>query len=340
MSNEKHSAAAIDVLRQWFGDRFGDRSEIQTLSGGFSGAVIWRVSRSAGDLCLRRWPRVHPTTEGLSAIHGLLQHIDDAGFGLSPTPQKTSTGDTFVLSKDHLWELTSWKPGDANFGHEPSDTKLSAAMTTLAGFHQAACGYGARSQQADHARSPDLQHRLAILRDLQRGALNRLRDATRTAPVPAMDDLIQKLLEGVGRSLDPVAQRLASIAEQPLPLQWCLRDVHREHLLFTEERVTGLIDFGAAEVDSVAGDIARLLGSLVGDDPAGWRAGIAAYEERRRLSEVEKRAIVAFDKGGTICSAANWVRWLCLERRSFPQTLALRTQLAKIADRLPGLAER
>jgi len=336
MSNETHSADAIDVLRRWF----GNVAEIEIISASFSGAVIWRVSRSEGDLCLRRWPRAHPTTEGLSAIHGLLQHIDNAGFDLGPTPWKTSAGDTFVLSEDHLWELTPWKPGDANFGHEPSDAKLSAAMTTLAGFHLAAHSYRVEDKRPEQTASPGLQQRLAIVRNLQQGELDCLRDATRTAPAPAVDDLLQKLLEGVGRSLDPVAQRLAPIAEQPLPLQWCLRDVHREHLLFTGEQVTGLIDFGAAEVDSVAGDIARLLGSLVRNDAAGWRAGIAAYDARRCLCEVEKQAIVAFDEGGTICSAANWVRWLCVERRSFPQTLAIRTQLAKIADRLPGLAGR
>jgi len=90
----------------------------------------------------------------------------------------------------------------------------------------------------------------------------------------------------------------------------------------------------------VAGDVARLLGSIVNDHPASWQTGIEAYETQRPLSPAELRAIAAFDEGGLLCSARNWVRWLFVEERSFPQIHALHAQLVWLRDRLQTLAGR
>ena len=310
------------------------------VTGGFSGAVIWRVTMAGRELCLRRWPRAHPSLTGLLAIHGLLRHVTTAGYDLVPLPLATRRGETHVILEDHLWELAPWMPGEASLASEPSDGKLSAAMQTLAQFHQAAKTYSFQDDAAHTAPSPGLQERLAMIQGLQQGGLQQLWKATRTAEASDLRELAFELLEGIGHSLDAVASYLQQVVDVPLPLQWCLRDVRHDHVLFTGEQVSGLLDFGAVAVDSVACDLARLLGSIVNDHPESWQAGIEAYCEQRSLSPAEHRAIVGFDQGGLVCSATNWVRWLFVEGRSFPQIHALHDQLIWLRDRLQTLAER
>ena len=50
-------------------------------------------------------------------------------------------------------------------------------------------------------------------------------------------------------------------------MQPCLRDARPEHFLFVENVLTGLIDFGAMDFETVAGDLARLLGEWLPDLP-------------------------------------------------------------------------
>ena len=77
---------------------------------------------------------------------------------------------------------------------------------------------------------------------------------------------------------------------------------------FDGDRVTGVIDYGAMKIDHPAVDVARLLGSLVEDDLAGWAMGLAAYREVRPLSADEAELARALDVTGTIAAAAVWLR--------------------------------
>jgi len=335
-----YATKQLTFLSPWLEDVSQAKMESLGLQGGFSGAIVWRVSTPKQDLCLRRWPQVHPTIDGLSAIHGLLQHITEAGYRLAPAPLLTLAGTTFFLNEDHLWELAPWMPGEASFHGQPSYEKLASAMAALADFHQAAATYQFAGNGPRKAPSPGLMQRLGILRGLQQGELEQLWKETRSAEASDLRELAFELLEGINRSLADVTGQLEAIATVPLPLQWCLRDVRHDHLLFTGEQVTGLIDFGAAAVDSVACDLARLIGSMVNDRADDWQKALGAYHQRRPLSIDERRALAGFDAGGTICSATNWVRWLFVEGRSFPQIHALHDQLVWLRDRLASLSSR
>ena len=330
----------VTLLSRWFSD--SSQAQLQSLgvSGGFSGAVIYRVAMPDRDLCLRRWPQAHPTISGLQRIHGFLQHLGDAGCEFVPVPLRTRAGDTYFLNEDHLWELTPWMSGEANYLSAPNIKKLTQAMHALAQVHLAAQSYRCEGFCPRLAPSPGLHQRATVLNSLQIGELEQLWQAARAAEESDLREVAFELLEGIVGSLNPVHLNLQQIVQTPLPLQWCLRDVRHDHLLFTDEIVTGLIDFGAADVDSVSCDLARLLSSMANDSQETWQAGIQAYSEVRPLSDNERRAIASFDEAGAICSAANWVRWLFIEGRSFPQVHALHAQLVWLRDRLSAIAER
>jgi homoserine kinase type II len=104
--------------------------------------------------------------------------------------------------------------------------------------------------------------------------------------------------------------------------------------LFDGDRVSGVVDFGALRIECVAADLARLLGSLVGDDAQRWRLGLAAYEEVRPLHDNERRLVAAFDAANVVLSGMNWLRWICLEQRQFESRQRVLSRLDEILLRL------
>src|SRR5262249_8410933 len=116
-----------------------------------------------------------------------------------------------------------------------------------------------------------------------------------------------------------VTAKLSLALDASVPLQPCLRDIWHDHVLLTGDEVTGLIDPHAARSDSVATDLARLLGSLVGDDRGAWNAALAAYQQVRPLSLAELALVELFDQSAVLLSGMTWLDWHCLEGRVFPE---------------------
>jgi Ser/Thr protein kinase RdoA (MazF antagonist) len=100
-------------------------------------------------------------------------------------------------------------------------------------------------------------------------------------------------------------------------LQPCLRDIWHDHVLFTRDRVTGLVDFGALRDECVVGDVARLLASLVRGDQAAWELGLTAYQQHYPLDCVQQDLLVVFHHTTALLSGMNWLRWIYLEGRVF-----------------------
>jgi Ser/Thr protein kinase RdoA (MazF antagonist) len=297
-------------------------------AGGFSGARIWRVTEGARRLCLRQWPRDYPDETRLRFIHGVLEF---AGIQCDVVPRllRTPAGETAVTYDGHRWELTSWLPGVADFHQRPTPARLSAAMQALARVHQALELFPTRMTGA--ATSPGLRERLQRLDELTR-LLPELKSHLVNAPA----ELRKRGLAIVAyfeRQQSNVRTQLQLAAPLPVPLQPCLRDVWHDHVLFTGDEVTGIVDFDAVRIDTLAGDVARLLGSLVGDDAEQRAAGLIAYEAARPLSVDERGLIEVFDRSSLLMSGMNWLVWLLIDRRQFDEP-------ARVYDRLDELLAR
>lgn len=97
--------------------------------------------------------------------------------------------------------------------------------------------------------------------------------------------------------------------------------------------------------DNVAGDVARLLGSLSFNESNGasdadvWRDGLAAYESVRPLSADERQLVGVFDRSTAILAGINWLQWLFVELRTFADLAAVRHRLAAIVARLERLTQ-
>jgi len=315
-------------------------SEVEFLgnAGGFSGAQLWRLQTPRGVLGLRRWPREYPSHDQLQFIQAVLWHVDQERFHLVPVPLETRTHAGYVEHAGHLWELVPWIPGKADYETAPSPSKLRAAMIALAEFHHAAESFPLPDLR--RSISPGIQHRLNRVRELMNGGLVRLAQRIDSRDWPQLAARAHRCVELFPLVASDVETTLAQATLLRVPLQPCIRDIWHDHLLFEGQRVSGLIDFGALQPESVAADVARLLGSLVADDPDGWLAGIASYEEVRPLSPAEAVLVSAFDRGNVLLSAFNWFLWYYEEERHFENRAGVLARLDHHLDRLANLAVR
>ncbi|RIK71821.1 MAG: hypothetical protein DCC67_20115 [Planctomycetota bacterium] len=331
------------ILSRWLPDVPAAAAE-PLAAGGFSGARLWRVRWQGEAFALRRWPAGGPAADRLAAIDALQLHLAECGLP-APRPVVRSDGAMSVFDDGSWWSLGQWLPGAADYWTNPREAKLRAALSMLARFHLAAAAFqpGGAARVVAPQPSPALQRRSTRLAELAGGGLTDLVRRVDRCPPGDETSLAREVLQLVHRVVPRLRVELAAHGRMPLPVQWRLGDIWHDHVLFTGDEVTGVVDFGAASIDSPAGDVARLMGSLAADDAAAWRVGLAAYAAVRPLSLAEQQAVRLFDSTGVVIAAVNWVDWLFLN--SLPASVPVNRQLAferlrRLATRLQCLANQ
>jgi Ser/Thr protein kinase RdoA (MazF antagonist) len=315
-------SVAVDVLAHYPTELRGTLTPLGN-HGGFSGAALFRVEAQIGALCLRAWP-ADVTSERVTHIHCLMQRGRDAGLDSVPRMHATVRGKVCVQAANRFWELSDWMPGTAC--DRSTVTYVQAACVALARIHLAW-----RESTPSVATAPAIARRLAVVRDW----LPHIAAGWR--PRPMTDDPVAPWAE---RAWTIVRTRLPALElvlgpwlNRPLLVQPCLCDIWSAHVLFTDERVTGLVDFGSCKQDHIAVDLARLLGSMAGDDAALWYAGLEAYARLCPLTAEEQALAHALDRSGVVVAAANWLRWLYREGRQYPDRTAVAARLANLLSR-------
>jgi homoserine kinase type II len=327
MSSANLDAAARTVL-QHYPPALGI-GELAPLGnhGGFSGASVWRVESAAGPLCLKAWPPLGGSGAFLSTIHDLMARARTDGLEFIPRPL-AALGNSFVEHAGRLWDLTTWMPGRADFHDRPSAARMGAACTALARLHQV---WAKVSVQREHCHA--VSRRLERAYQWESLVLSgwQPRFGHPADPVQPWAERAWQLLSG---PLGQTRKQLLPWVQVPVDLQPCLCDVWHNHVLFEGDTVTGLIDFGAAKLDNVATDLARLLGSTAGDDPVLREAGFRAYTAIRPLSMSEIELVTLLDRTGTVLGAANWLLWLYRDHRKFEDRGAVAKRLGELVQRM------
>lgn len=202
-------------------------------------------------------------------------------------------------------------PGKATFEANPNDIRLENAIAALAKFHLASAQVNLGFGKSENANA-----RLASLRGA--GALiEQIRQSQLAIDMESVHRLRRIVLEkGITRATE-LGRLVVPFTQDVFPIQPVIRDVWHDHILFTGDEVTGLVDFGAMQMDHVALDVSRLLGSLVGGQQERWQYAIDAYSEFRVLSEKEIQFSIVMDRVATLLGSLNWLKWLLVERREF-----------------------
>ncbi len=335
---------------------------------GLSGAEYWKIDAPAGPLCLRRWPAGLPTLDHLQYTQAVLWYLVFEGFNIVPLPCETSDNKGFIFCEGHYWELLPWMGGTkdmpnslngevsnpdsegADFAESAEKTvssvqaefsndrvepsRIVSAMLTLAQFHEItstfplpneAYGISFRVQRNQFLWKEWAKDRLVSLTE-------QLRIQKRSARTFLEMELIlegQSLIESFLSTGSGGMMMFVRGSQISVPIQTTVGNADRRHLLFDSEGVCGMIDFKEMGADSVALDIASLLGSLAGNDPKLWTYGLKAYKSIRSLSEEELYLTMILDFGEMILSGLEW-----LDKIYLKQVPLSREQLLAILGRL------
>jgi Ser/Thr protein kinase RdoA (MazF antagonist) len=296
-------------------------------AGGFSGARIWRGQAQDGRrLCLREWPALRTTEDRLQEIHVAMRQLAELPF--VPDLVATQDDSTIVQLDDSFWEISTWMPGTADFHRQPTDARLFAAMRTLASMHELLVPV--RPVEAPCPAVKRILRALRGWRDLLQSGWKPDFNLPRPAPIPA---LARRAWKAISADTYSIEFTLVEWEVRVLPVQFCLCDIWHDHILFEGDEVTGVIDYGAVKPDCVAIDLARLLGSMIPDEPERMHRALAIYSAIHAVPSDILRLSTVLDRAGSVVGLTNWLRWLYLEKRTY-------TEAAGVAKRMEALLKR
>ena len=271
------------------------------IADGFSGAVVFAGTLPESKnpaFCLKGWPQGSMTLDRLTWVHKHVVQVAHLPF--VPSLVVTSSGQSGVEQGGGVWELSTWKPGLADYRSQPSAERLANACRAIAALHQTW-----RAQETSLAPFPAIARRLTLLREWKTRAAD-----TRDPPQSGNPNLQQVLARAwtvLPRWVDRVVNELAPLANRLVAVHPCLCDIHHDHVLFSGDTVTGVIDFGAMKWDHPAVDLARLLGDFLGDDHDKLHFGLAEYHAAGGSPDVDAPLVSRLDRTGIVCSVTNWL---------------------------------
>lgn len=314
------------------------KADVESVTGGFSGAGVFRIKLDDADFCLRSWPDERTSETRLLAIHQLLARAQDCGLTVIPVPLKSDFGRTLAEVNGGLWQLEPWMPGDADFLTRPEDQRLRSAMTQLARFNNAVRDWVPGSnvkkwfQPFGLRPCPTITNRLRMI-DGYASSLADFEIKLAQESDTRFQGAGARIAQLFRSAHADVKRELAAVEGLPVPLQPCIRDLWHDHLLFRSDELSGIVDFGTMATDSVSCDLSRLLGSLFGDDFSAWQQAIAHYESVRTLTETEHRLLRPLDRSSVLLSGMTWLKRRYVLRNT-PK------DLSRICDRLDGILGR
>ncbi len=269
--------------------------------------MVYRVETPAGRYAMKRWP-VTMERDRLSKIHRFQDYLAVSEKPVTAGLIRWSNGDTLLEADGVYWEITEWKTGlpIAEIG-QASDEQIKQCAEAIALLHGRSGSY-----ETQTCKPPGLQQRYEGMLKAARPPNNkRLRFldsiATHNKYLAAnvLHDIHRRAMSIIPDFLDPMKR----LAETPVTCFWILRDVWREHILFRDNRLSGIIDFGAARVDWPGLDLVRAFGTLMFDSDPRWSPAVARYSDLRSDNSLVHTDLKIVHRASVALSALQWLDW-------------------------------
>ena len=342
-----------------------DVVSISAVSGGFSRASVLRAEDSSGAaFAMRRTPHSDAMpAERYCEMVALLREMSLRGCGVIPVPlshQQSShtilqtvrqpafvnpdTSQTRIQANDGVWQMEPWMPGEPATG-SPTPDQVKSILETLSLFHRMAAEC---TQVRSDARSvapwfhvsegcaPGVSRRLSIVAELSDGLLTSFIKSVAAETDSEFRSCAKRVCAALEYWLPWLRKQLTEVARSSYRLQPVVRDLWRPHVLFTAERVTGIIDLNAMATDHVGLDVTRLFRSWFGADIDQIRAALTSFRSQRLLDASEWRLLQAYDASTALLSPVTWLHRRFINSAS---DCTSREVLLRLAE-LTSVAER
>ena len=291
-------------------ERFAiDPSEVREVTGGFSGATVWRVRSRRGTLALKRFPATVDV--------GHLRRINREFQSVGCVPPRDTGGcgqddPVFVdVCDGRIYQAARWIESEP-FAEDTDLEGLLLGVSSLANVHSDLEIWNTPTiGRSETVIEPRLHAATARLS----GGLNDSNDRkipAATIAVPPSVTMARRWVQTAAHAaLVDIAWRMRRAASKRWPIPWCLRDCHRENFFPNRRQhsptwdpsavtwnpsavasidspVGWWIDIDAANFDWPGADLARWLGSF----PSACADPVTSVE--RSLDRYHDR-LVGFD---------------------------------------------
>ena len=314
---EDGDSLAATVLGKFLGPE--PKMSVSRVSQGLSGGAVYRCSTPERSFALKRWP-AGTMEQRVDEVH-CVQIYAHQTLPLVPRLCFLRENCSRVTLGSQHFELSTWLPGTA-FAKETGDKSpripvaaaVNSGAAAIARFHVATQGLGTALAPA-----PAIFQRLKRLGEIRQELPDLLANSGKmTGPARlAAEYLIRnwQRLQFASESL------LRPYALKQVPIQWVLRDSHREHILFENGGVSGIVDFDAIRKDTVGSDLARWVGSFTDlgvKTELLWGEAFAGYSSVREISPCEQQLSGAIEEASWYIHLANWLTWMTDPSRTIP----------------------
>lgn len=282
--------------------------------------MVYRIETLAACYSMKRWP-VTAERERLLEIHRFQSYLADTRKSLTPGLVKWSNGETLLEADDAYWEIADWKSGAPieNLG-DVNDEQIRQCAEALASIHSRSESY-----HTQVGVSPGIQQRvdgmIAAIQpctDKRRRFLESISAYDKYVAANVLKDISIRSMRVIPSLLDSV-QRLS---KKSVKCFWILRDVWRQHILFQGNRISGMIDFGAARMDWPGLDLVRAFGTLMFESDPRWTMAIMHYLNQRGDDSLELADIRMIHRASVALSALQWLDWFAEEQFDWTNRLS------------------
>jgi Ser/Thr protein kinase RdoA (MazF antagonist) len=300
---------------------------------GLSDANVWRVQAADNSWAVRCWSPKEGLRERLQLIHTAQQQALRSGCQFIAAAIADRNGSRYLEHEGRIWEIAPWLPGAPLPTHAGESSlksqRLRNAMSALAALHSAWRRLGQQT-----APPPAVRDRIRRIVDWSRSEGNRwtqqiCADQTSShftqewfSPGKYLERWL-RLAQRAGQwwfhNGADLYQRLVDL-QVPQALHASLRDVRRTHILFVDEHVTGVIDFGSMRPDWPALDLARYLAESAGSSRELWRELTEQYASSVGNRPLHVGAVLTLAEATQIIAVDTWVQWLFTAPHRFAPT--------------------
>lgn len=301
-------------------------SEFLGNAGGFSGSQLWKIGTSiGGEFCLKKWPQQFIDQSRIQWIHDVLVFASANGCPEIIRPLQSSSGKTFVVHDGCFWELSKWSDG-IPLDDTATQPQIESAIAVLARFHQATARYFLNFDTS--SKVVEIRNQLLALGE----KIDSIERHDVTHKMLQSNDWLRFKTKGHSIARD-IAKFLIPFSTTKFPVQPVIRDMRPEHIFCSGNNVTGLIDFGAMRIDTIACDLARLFGGFFRDDAAKFNQAIETYSRYRNVYPFEREIVLPLNHAAVILGIANWASWIVVDNLQFDATQSVERRITFLFER-------